>query len=282
MKNYKKYMVRVIPHNVDFITGILWELDLAGITEYDDFLEVFATEGSDVTKDKIDKLLSGLKKDNAIEVYEITEEEIEDRNWNEEWEKNLNIIEVTDKIVIKPSFREYDAPPGKVVLEINPKMSFGTGEHETTKLVLTMLEKYPAKGAALDVGSGTGILAIAAVKLGAAKAIGIDNDEWCLVNGKENTKLNGVEDKVDIRLTELSGVDEEEFDLVLANINRNILLDIAGEISDKTKKAGKLILSGLLIHDENPVIQKYNDNGFELIEKAAMNEWITLVMRKTD
>ena len=280
MKNYKKYIVRVIPHNVDFITGILWDLDLAGITEYDDFLEVFAAVNSEVTKERIDELLSNLKKQNAIEVYNITEEEVENRNWNEEWEKNLNIIHVTDKIVIKPSFREYNAQEGQVVLQINPKMSFGTGEHETTKLVLKMMEKHTTTGKALDVGTGTGVLAIASVKLGAEEAIGIDNDEWCLINGKENVKLNNLDDTVSIRLTEIGGVMESDFDLVLANINRNILLDIAGDIELKTKKAGKLILSGLLAQDENLIVEKYSKNGFTLIEKAEMNEWISLVMQK--
>ena len=280
MKNYKKYIVRVIPHNVDFITGILWDLDLAGITEYDDFLEVFAAVNSEVTKERIDELLSNLKKQNAIEVYNITEEEVENRNWNEEGEKNLNIIHVTDKIVIKPSFREYNAQEGQVVLQINPKMSFGTGEHETTKLVLKMMEKHTTTGKALDVGTGTGVLAIASVKLGAEEAIGIDNDEWCLINGKENVKLNNLDDTVSIRLTEIGGVMESDFDLVLANINRNILLDIAGDIELKTKKAGKLILSGLLAQDENLIVEKYSKNGFTLIEKAEMNEWISLVMQK--
>jgi ribosomal protein L11 methyltransferase len=159
-------------------------------------------------------------------------------------------------------------------------MSFGTGEHATTKLVIQLIDKYVKSGEkVLDVGSGTGVLAISTVLLGAQKAIGIDNDEWCLLNGSENVKANNLENKVEIRLGELKDLPETGFDLIVANINKHILVDIAKEIKVKIKKTGKIILSGLLNTDENDILKIYSDLNLELIDKAAMDEWIALVFK---
>ena len=130
-----------------------------------------------------------------------------------------------------------------------------------------------------DVGSGTGVLGICTVMLGAKNAIGIDNDEWCLLNGNENVKANNLEEKVSIRLGELTDIDENDFDLIVANINKNILLDIAPVLKSKIKKTGTLILSGLLFSDENDIIKTYSALNLRLKEKSAMDEWIALVFK---
>ena len=216
-----------------------------------------------------------------IESFSIDETSIEEKNWNEEWEKTINVIEVNDKIVIKPTFRNYTSKPGQLVITIDPKMSFGTGEHETTKLVLNLLDKYiDERMRILDVGSGTGVLSIAASLLGAKHVLGIDNDEWCLENGLENVGLNNVNDKVDIKLTEINGVEEEPFDLILANINKHILIDIADEIYQLTNRSGKIILSGLLVEDKTDIVGLYTSKGFSLVEEKILGEWIALVFQK--
>ena len=158
-------------------------------------------------------------------------------------------------------------------------MSFGTGEHQTTKLIIQFLEKYVEKGMkVLDVGTGTGILSITAIKLGADSATAIDNDEWCLENIQENCNLNNVSDKIFIKISELESVEEKDFDLILANIQKNVLQDIAGEIIKRLKKNGLVILSGLLIEDEKDIKEKYNE--LKLIDKKQMGEWLSLVLRK--
>jgi ribosomal protein L11 methyltransferase len=160
-------------------------------------------------------------------------------------------------------------------------MSFGTGEHETTKLVLQLLEEiYSNHKKVLDIGSGTAVLAIATAKMGAEKVIAVDNDEWCSENGTENVGANNVDDKVQVLMGEISSVSDNNFDLILANINRNILVEIADDINKRLAKKGDLILSGLLDVDENDIKKTYTKKGFRFIQLKRMNEWIALHFKK--
>lgn len=281
MKNYKEFVVTFIPFNAELVSGPLWELDLTGINELDNSLVLFTVEDSPVTIGNIEEIMLSLKKENLVESFSVTEELLENKNWNEEWEKKVRVIEITDKIVIKPSFKEYTPKENQVIIQIDPKMSFGTGEHATTRLVLQFCENHVNKNdTVLDVGCGTGILAIGSVLLGAKKAIGIDNDEWCLLNGNENVALNKLEEKVEIRLCETKDVVENNFDLILANINKHILLDIRNDLYNKMKAGSKLILSGLLITDEEDIVKHYSEMGLKLADKKYMDEWIALVFSK--
>jgi ribosomal protein L11 methyltransferase len=280
MKNYKEFKITISPLNIELVSGLFWQLDIDGINESDNGLVVFADAQKKINRTDIENILNTILSEKLIESFSIEEGIVEDRNWNEEYEKNVRVIEVTDRIVIKPSFKEYTPKENQIIVAIDPKMSFGTGEHATTKLVLQFLEKYVNKGAkVLDIGSGTGVLGITAALLGANKAIGIDNDEWCLLNGTENIKLNHIEDKVEIRLAEIDQVIENEFDLIVANINKHILLDIAGDIKAKIKKTGTLILSGLLITDETEITTKYVSLGFSKVASNQMDEWCALIFR---
>ena len=280
MKMYKEFSVTAEPFIPELLSGLLWELEITGINEEVNCLKVFASENSRINKEDVSDLLKRLVKEKMIFNFNVEENLIEEKNWNEEWEKSIKVTEVSNKIIIKPTFREYKAKPGQIVITIDPKMSFGTGEHQTTKLVLWFLEDKVEKGIkVLDVGSGTSILAIACVKLGAFKVIAVDNDEWCYSNGKENCELNLVSEKVDVRLGEIKDIDEKDFDLITANIQKDILMDIAGEIKDRIKKGGKLILSGLLFTDENDILAKYSSLGFQLEEKKSLDEWIALAFK---
>jgi len=280
MKIFKEFIITIDPLNIELVSGLFWQLDIDGINESDNGLIVFADEQKKINRSEIENILNTILSEKLIESYSIEEGIIEDRNWNEEYEKNVRVIEVTERIVIKPSFKEYDSKENQIIVAIDPKMSFGTGEHATTKLVLQFLEKYVNKGdKVLDIGSGTGILGITAALLGADKSIGIDNDEWCLLNGNENIKLNHIEDKVEIRLSEIEQVSEKEFDLIVANINKHILLDIAEDIKSKIKKTGTIILSGLLIIDETDITKKYTSLGFNKVASNQMDEWCALIFR---
>ena len=242
--------------------------------------DIFVDPENIISENEIALVLEAAKNEGFITEYFIQTNIVEDKNWNEEYEKNVKVIEVSERLVIKPSFKEYNTKGNQIVITIDPKMSFGTGEHETTKLILTILEKYISPGDfVLDVGSGTGILAIASVLLGGKKAIGIDNDEWCLLNGNENVKLNSLEEKVEIRLGEISQIEEKNFDLILANINKHILLEVATHIKSKIKKTGKLILSGLLESDADEILSIYSLSQFEMIEKKQFGDWIAIVFK---
>jgi ribosomal protein L11 methyltransferase len=158
-------------------------------------------------------------------------------------------------------------------------MSFGTGEHQTTKLILRLLEKFVKPGMkVLDVGSGTGILAIASVKLGASKAIAVDSDEICLENCRENSLLNNVSNSLVPLTGNIESVKEKEFDLILANIQRNVLIEIADEIKSKIKSKGIVILSGLLEEDREAIQKKYHSLGFKTQQVEKLDEWIAVVL----
>ncbi|MEW6196783.1 MAG: 50S ribosomal protein L11 methyltransferase [Bacteroidota bacterium] len=280
MKQYKQLTIQTYPPNNETISGLLWQLDLSGIIETDNGLIAYTDGLNKISFEEIKKILESAVEQKIIYKFDIAEEVLEDKNWNEEYEKKVRVIEVTDRIVIKPSFKDYNKKENQIVITIDPKMSFGTGEHETTRLVLMMLEKYVAgNNFVLDVGSGTGVLAIASVLLGAEKAIGIDNDEWCLLNGTENVKANNLIDKVDIRLAELNQIEEKNFDLIVANINKHILLEISELLRNKIKNGGAIILSGLLYTDEPDIVAKYSDIGFKTVDKNQLNEWIVLVLK---
>ncbi|NLT50908.1 MAG: 50S ribosomal protein L11 methyltransferase [Ignavibacteria bacterium] len=280
MKKYKEFKIILEPFEPEIVTGLLWDLEITGINEEKDFLVVFADEKSSTGTKGIESILSKLQKEKILRSFSVSESLLEDKNWNEEWEKSIQVVEVDGKIVIKPSFRKYEEKPGQIIITIDPKMSFGTGEHQTTQIMIKLLEKHLIPSCELlDVGSGTGILAIAAVKLGAKNAVAVDIDEWCLMNGLENCRLNNVEDKIDIKQGELKDIEDKKFDMVLANINKNILIEIKNEIRKRLSSKGILILSGLLFSDENDICSHYEPIGFKVIEKMQMKEWIGLVLK---
>lgn len=280
MKNYKQFIIYAKPFNVDLLSGAMWELDILGINEYDDYLVVFSKEESETNEEVISQRLNTLVDSNIIEYYEIEKEILESKNWNSEWEKKINVIDVSDRLVIIPSFREYLPKEGQLVIEIDPKMSFGTGEHQTTRIMLNLVEKYVNVGdKVLDVGSGTSILGIAASKLGAKKVVAVDNDEWCYHNGLENVRLNNITN-VDVIEGTVENILENNFDIVLANINKNVLKVISESLYDKVKPLGLLVLSGLLDSDLEEIKKQYTQIGFTALEKLSIDEWIGIVFRK--
>ena len=280
MKSYCEVTIETVPFNVEVLSGLLWELNPLGIVELDNSLVVSFDQLDDIDS-TVKTFLERIKEDKIIDSYEYSLNEFEETNWNEDWEKNLKVIKITDKIVIKPSFRDYSPSEGEIVITIDPKMSFGTGEHQTTKLMLSMCEKHiEKKTKVLDVGTGTGVLAIASVMLGADYALGIDNDEWCYENALENIDQNHVYGKVEFRLAEVGNIVEHDFDCLLANIQKDVLLIIAKELVSKVKNGGKVILSGLLFTDEDDIRECYTKLGLSFVEKMQLDEWIALVFEK--
>jgi len=280
-KYFKRYKIEAEPFNSDILSSILWELNIDGICEEDNFLFIFTSEKSSINKIVISSQLNKLKKEDLINNFNVEEELIQNKNWNEEWEKTIDVVNISDRIVIKPSFREYKKKNDEFVITIDPKMSFGTGKHTTTKLVVQMLEKYIKAGDnVLDVGSGTGILAITAIKLGSVSAVAIDNDDWCYENAIENCKLNNVEEKIDVRNCELAQVEEKDFSVIISNIQKNVLKDLAKDFKNRIKEKGILILSGLLENDKKEIIDFYSNYGYNLLESKQLEEWISLVFQK--
>lgn len=207
---------------------------------------------------------------------------IENRDWNAEWESSIDPQKITDELTVTPSWKREDASAfgAPYTIVIDPKMSFGTGHHETTRLCLRAIEKLPLKQqSVLDIGTGSGVLAIYALQRGASRAVAIDTDEWSINNAKENRGLNGVaEHKLDIRHGVLDATvqPKERFGVILANIHRNVLLAIAGDITRHLEPGGWLVLSGLLIYDADDVRAEYEKQGLHFIQQDQENEWVAL------
>ena len=230
MKSFTEFKVKFLPFNADLVSGVLWNLEIDGIVENDEDISLFTDSANPDFENQINSILEGLVREGIIERFLITSAEVKNQNWNEQWEKQLRVIDLSDNIIVKPSFREYENSKNKLVIEIDPKMSFGTGEHQTTKIMVGFIEKYlTGNERILDVGSGTAKLSIVALKLGAKSAVAFDIDEWSFLNGKENVERNGLRDKIDVRLGEIGVIPETDFDIVLANINTHIILSVQNE-----------------------------------------------------
>jgi len=281
MKNFIEVIIRTQPFLPELISGLACMFTtITGIEERENEIVCFFTEFSDEDLDYLRKLLENLKKESLIERFEIYTETIEQKNWNEEWEKSIQPIKVTDRIVIKPSFREYIPQNNEIVITIDPKMSFGTGYHQSTRIMIRLIERNIKPDIkVLDVGTGTGILAIVCAKLGASKIVTCDNDEFVQDNVLENFEKNNCKDKCSFVYGTIDEITENDFDLILANIQKNVLIEIAEKIKAKSKPDGIIILSGLLLEDEKEICEKYSSLKFKLIETAIEDEWLGLVFR---
>lgn len=210
------------------------------------------------------------------------QEIIEDRDWNAEWEASVQPEYVTPHLVITPRWHEEQALAmgAELLIVIDPKMSFGTGHHETTRLCLRALETIECAGrTVLDLGTGTGVLAIYALQRGAKLAVGVDTDPWSIENAIENRTLNHLlPEQFEIRAGTLQEVvrESDSFDIILANIHRNVLLELAPAIRRHASDGANLILSGLLTYDAEEVREAYEHAGFEWISKSVENEWACL------
>lgn len=201
-------------------------------------------------------------------------------NWNEEWEKHYDPIDVNGRCYIRASFHE---PKNNYELDIviNPKMSFGTGHHNTTwQMINHQLDIDHQGKRVLDVGCGTAILAIAAAKKGASYIEGFDIDEWSVENSIENTNLNGF-DKIIIKKGTIQEINPQgPFDIILANINRNVLLSEISIYSALMPKGGLLLLSGFYEHDIADIQAFAEQNGLILNRKSIKDKWAALVLEK--
>ncbi|NJK87568.1 MAG: 50S ribosomal protein L11 methyltransferase, partial [Bacteroidales bacterium] len=195
----------------------------------------------------------------------IEKEFIIDKNWNELWEKNYNPVIIAGKVLIKAPFHKTDREyPIQLVIE--PKMSFGTGHHETTSLVVeTMLEEDFNQKTVLDMGCGTGILAFMASKLGAASVIAVDLNEWAYENTIENAERNDIKN-IKVELGDIDVVKNKKFDIILANITRNVILEQTDTYSFMINPGGTLILSGILISDLDVIKEAASRIGFNYLK----------------
>ncbi len=212
-----------------------------------------------------------------IPVHVIKEDVIEDKNWNSDWEQSLEPVIVSERVAITPEWKLHEVTQDIKII-INPKMSFGTGYHPTTRMVCRLMEQHVRPNSTwIDAGMGTGVLAILAAKLGAASVVAFDNDEWSVDNAQENIQVNGVFGIVASSQADVFTVTLPASDGICANLYRNLLIPNFPKLHTSLSVAhGCLIVSGILKYDIEEIIESAVAAGFTHQETVIENEWAAI------
>ncbi|ACF14455.1 ribosomal L11 methyltransferase [Chloroherpeton thalassium ATCC 35110] len=273
----------VLVENFDVAIGLLSLEGIDTFHEDNDILR-FYMDAQDWTDEKRESVRGILKSVCGKDVA-LTEEKVAEKNWNEAWEATLKPIEISERLVIVQREKPYTPKPGQIVIEINPKMSFGTGFHETTRLMLRMIEAVlQPDDVVLDIGTGTGVLAIACRKYGNQHPIlAFDNYSWAVENAIENSQVNASEDisfeLLDAEETLEEALAREKFTLILANVNRGVIGKIFPKLAPYAKSA-QIMVSGILVYDEAWLVKLLESFGCKIVRKATEGEWLCALISK--
>lgn len=212
-------------------------------------------------------------------VGELSARTLDDEDWENVWKQYYHIQHIGERTVIVPSWQSYEPAPGNIVLSLDPGMAFGTGLHPTTRLCLSLLERFCAPGQRLlDVGTGSGILAIAAAKHAVSSVLARDIDMRAVEIARENSALNHVDQCIVVECGALVP-EHEQYDVVVANIIAGVLIDGATALASALMPSGVLIASGILVEREHEVIAVFESAGLAIQERHQEDEWIALVCR---
>ena len=313
--NYVELTVYTTHEGEELISSKLWEYTEYGVSVCDendvlelinkrrntwDYLDDSVTEnlGSGVTmvkayfdlSDADSKISSVIKefsvmKSNAqgfinFGTLETAKRIVDGDDWIEVWRKHYRPMKI-GKIVVCPEWIDYHKQDGDLVVKIDSNMAFGTGEHETTSMCIEFLSKYVDGGTTvIDVGTGSGILGISSILLGAKRAVMTDIDVVAVETAKHNAKLNGVDDRCVVTLDNLVSESDAVGDIVVANITADVLCLLAKDIKKHVKEKTKLILSGILRERADDVVNAYLPLGYKIINSESKGEWVALVMEK--
>ena len=208
---------------------------------------------------------------------------VDDETWKDKWKENFKPVKITERLVVKPTWEDYQGSGGETVIQIDPGMAFGTGTHETTSLCLKMMERYlgenPAAKKVLDVGCGSGILSIGAALLGCADVLGIEIDEDAVTVAEENVALNKVQDQVRIMRGNLTEGIEFKTDVLVANLMADLVITLAGRAGTHLEPSGVFISSGILLEQKDKVLAAIKAAGFEVVETADDGEWCAIAAK---
>lgn len=241
-------------------------------------LNIYAEKRKKVILERFEEVFS----DREDIVYTIDFYEYDEEDYQNSWKKYLFTEKVSERFVVKPTWREYEPKDDELIIELDPGRAFGTGSHPTTSLCLKLMEENIKEGdSVIDVGTGSGILMIAADRLGASEVYGTDIDELAVESAKENLELNGIsEDRAKVYLGNLvSVVNGKKFDVVVANILADVLLILLNDISKVVKKDGLVIFSGIIDEKCELLKREVEALGMEILEVKADKEWRAMLIK---
>ena len=206
---------------------------------------------------------------------------LEDKDWEHAWQDHYHVLRIGKRVVIRPSWRDYEPEPGDLVITLDPGMAFGTGLHPSTQLCVQALENAVRPGMwVLDMGTGSGILAIAAAHLGASHVLGVDNDRIAVNAALENAAANGFRNRIDVEEGSLSAV-KGQFDLIVVNILEHIILDmLAHDMAACLKPGGQIIAAGILDTQADEVVKAFGVQGLRLVDRQQDKDWVMLRAEK--
>lgn len=276
------------PNDADFenLDEVRWDffdpqnlsLDFDGVLLTGYFEDVDPTE----LVAEIEESLRGLSAfDIETGLAEVTYKEIFPSEWENEWKKYFKPFKLGDRIVVKPSWEQYELEPNDLLIEIDPGNAFGSGTHETTSMCIEMLDKYmKPTDLVVDVGCGSGILSIAAGKLGARHIIAVDIDKNAVLTAEENLLLNGLSEVSEVRHGDLLDVIDEKADVVVANIIADIIVKLSDDIDKILSPNALFISSGIIMNKADWVVSELVKRGFEIVEVMKKGEWAAVVSQK--
>ncbi len=278
---YYEFNLIVPDRSKEALLNKMSEMGCLGVTENKNNITAFFRDGQDVTKlrDELNSFKRVLRECDLDDGFSFDYHYLSERDWNESWKKKFVPIDVGRNLSILPPWENRDGR--RIALIIDPGMAFGTGHHETTKTCLMLIERFAEKqnnkSKFLDVGAGTGILSIAASKLGFNEVTGVDIDPLAIDAATRNVQLNGL-GNVAINPGSISDV-EGRFDMIAANLMSEVLISIAPDIASRLDNKGTVIFSGILVGQEDGVIDAMEDSRLSVTEKLIDGRWVSLVAR---
>lgn len=308
MSKWNEIKIVLMEKDLEYIQGILYSMDVKGIS-IEDPNDMLGREEGPLTWDFADINIFEYGKDKAvvrayfnidvdveevineietrienakefdvdIKDYEIFSEEVNEKDWANEWKKYYKPTKVGNRFVIKPLWEDYEAKGDEIILQMDPGMAFGTGTHETTRLCLEAIENYMKKDTRVfDIGTGSGILAIGASLLGAKDVVGVDLDIVAVDSAKENVQYNHLEN-VEILHGNLMDVVDGTADIIVANIIAEVILILIDDVKKMINKNGVFISSGIIREKEKMVTDALHEKGFSIKEVRREGEWVCIV-----
>lgn len=207
----------------------------------------------------------------------VSQQGVQEQDWSECWKQYYKPFRAGKHLVIKPSWENWNAAPGDLIIELDPGMAFGTGTHETTAMCVEMIEKHYHGGKVLDVGTGSGILAIAAARLGADSVLGVDIDPMAVRVAQENVEKNGLSREIDIRQGDLvAGLDNVQCQFAVANILADVIALLAAPLKAHLTANATFVCSGILKEREQDVVDVLTRNGYQLFDRMQKGDWVAL------
>ncbi|RPF55583.1 50S ribosomal protein L11 methyltransferase [Aquisalibacillus elongatus] len=276
-------------HKLDDVTlfGTIYELDPSDYPDEGVYVKAYLPVNSFLgeTVDEIKQAISNLDKyDIDIGKNNVTISEVNEEEWATAWKKYYKPVKISEKITIIPTWEEYTpVSSDEIIIELDPGMAFGTGTHPTTVLSIQALEQYVKEGDVIyDVGSGSGVLSIAAALLGAKRIKAFDLDEIAVKSTTINVKLNRVQDQVEAQHNNLLENVELGADLIVSNILAEIIVQFVDEAYEKVNAGGYFITSGIIQGKKDLVKEKLTQAGFKILEVNQMEDWISIVAQKPE